>query len=802
VTNPEEILQALANPIEAAAESDSILSAWRGAEAHVSERLKELESHGLTGRAGPKALALAEAFRGFDALTTEDKRLRLAEARRRLDDLRETLLVEPPREPPAKPLSDIPIQYVKGVGPKRASLLAKKGIETVEDALFLLPYAYEDRRIMKDIADLEVGALETFSGEVFAAGPSRTRRGRIWQIIVGDTMDRVACKWFRFKEAYMAGRFKPGTRVVVSGRVGSYGMQKELHHPDIELMEEGEDSSHWFYGGRLVPKYSATEGLSPKLLRSIVAGVAESYADQVEEIFPGWLRREHGLPVLSEALKTLHAPGDDEDPEALNRGNHPAHSRIVFEELFLLELGMARRRAATEREARQVVYTGESPLRRKLLESLPFSLTAAQKKVLGEIDTNLAGPHPMNRLLQGDVGCGKTVVALAAACPALERGRQVAFMVPTEILAEQHYRTLRRLMEPLGVEMGLLTSAVKGHERRGLLEGASEGSLQLLVGTHAIIQEGVELADLGLAVIDEQHRFGVLQRANLRQKGYSPDVLVMTATPIPRTLALTVYGDLDLSVIDELPAGRGPLETRMMAEGRRGEAHELIIREVASGRQAYVVYPLVEESEKLDLKAATAMFEELKAGPLSGLAVDLLHGRMKSEEKEAVMRRFVSGETSVLVCTTVIEVGVDQPNASVMLIEHAERFGLAQLHQLRGRVGRGPYPSYCMLVAHWPLSEDARARLAVMTQTTDGFLIAEKDLEIRGPGELVGTRQSGLPELRYANLVRDQQVLERARKAAFELLNSDPSLERPEHQAIRRAFKRQWAGKLELLEVG
>jgi ATP-dependent DNA helicase RecG len=350
--------------------------------------------------------------------------------------------------------------------------------------------------------------------------------------------------------------------------------------------------------------------------------------------------------------------------------------------------------------------------------------------------------------------------------------------------------------------MAVLTSAVKGAERRDLLEAAADGSLQLLVGTHALIQEGVELADLGLAVIDEQHRFGVLQRAILRQKGYAPDVLVMTATPIPRTLALTVYGDLDLSTIDELPAGRGPLETRVVAEGRRREAHELIRREAASGRQAYVVYPLVEESEKLDLKAATAMYEELKEGPFANLSVDLLHGRVKSEEKEAVMRRFVSGETQVLVCTTVIEVGVDQPNASVMLIEHAERFGLSQLHQLRGRVGRGPYPSYCLLVAHYPLSDEARARLGVMAQTTDGFLIAEKDLELRGPGELVGTRQSGLPELRYANLVRDQRVLEAARRAAFDLLSEDPPLGLPAHQAMRRAFERQWAGKLELMEVG
>jgi ATP-dependent DNA helicase RecG len=702
----------------------------------------------------------------------------------------------------AQPLDSLSIQYIKGVGPRRAALFRKKGISTVEDALFFLPYAYEDRRSLKAIADLEVGALETFVGSIFAAGPSRTRRGRLYQIIIGDETGRIACKWFRFKDAYFANRFGPGQRVVVSGRVGTYGLHKELHHPDIETLDEDDDASQWLHGGRIVPKYSATEGLSAKLVRSIMDNVVEGYADQVEEIFSSALRDEHGLVPLSEAVKTLHRPGDEEDLEGLNRGTHPAHRRIVFQELFLLELGLARRREATQREARSVTYTGVSALRRRLLDSLPFALTAAQRRVIEEIDADLRGPHPMNRLLQGDVGCGKTVVALAAACPVLERGRQVAFMVPTEILAEQHTRTLGRLVEPLGVRMGLLTSATKGSERRGLLEAAADGSLQLVVGTHALIQEGVDFAALGLAIIDEQHRFGVLQRATLRQKGYTPDVLVMTATPIPRTMALTVYGDLDCSVIDELPPGRGPLETRVVSVNRRDEAHALIRREVAAGRQAYIVYPLVEESEVLDLQAATAMYEELRGGPLADVAVDLLHGRMKAEDKESVMRRFSAGETSVLVCTTVIEVGVDQPNASVMLIEHAERFGLAQLHQLRGRVGRGPYPSHCLLVAHYPLGEDARARLAVMAQTTDGFVIAEKDLELRGPGELVGTRQSGLPELRFANLVRDQQVLEEARRAAFAFLAEDPALERSDHQAMKRAFERQWADKVSLLEVG
>ena len=802
MTTPEEILHALAAPIKSAAENDAVLAAWRGAEAHVTARLQALKASSTPANMLRPMEALASAFAGFDTLSLEERRERVAEARRFLGALNESLALEPAEQPPAQPLDSLSIQYIKGVGPRRAALLLKKGIATVEDALFFLPYAYEDRRARKPIGDLEAGDLETFVGEIFTTGTSRTRRGRIYQIIVGDETGRIACKWFRFREAYFAGRFRPGRRVVVSGRVETYRLQKELHHPDIELLEEGDDASEWLHGGRLIPKYSATEGLSAKVLRSIMVNVVEGYADQVEEIFSSHTRREHGLPLISDALKTLHLPGDEEDVEALNNGTHPAHRRVVFQELFLLALGLARRREATRAEARSVTYTGQSTLRRRLLESLPFSLTAAQRRVLEEIDADMSGPHPMNRLLQGDVGSGKTVVALAVACTVLERGRQVAFMVPTEILAEQHTRTLRRLVEPLGVRMERLTSAVKGSKRNSLLDRAADGSLQLVVGTHALVQEGVAFADLGLAIIDEQHRFGVLQRATLRQKGYAPDVLVMTATPIPRTMALTVYGDLDCSVIDELPAGRGPLETRVVSEGRRAEAHAIIRREIAAGRQAYIVCPLVEESEKLDLQAATAMYEELKVGPFADVAVDLLHGRMKSEEKDSVMRRFAAGETSALVCTTVIEVGVDQPNASVMLIEHAERFGLSQLHQLRGRVGRGPYPSYCLLVAHYPMTDDARARLAVMARTTDGFVIAEKDLELRGPGELVGTRQSGLPELRFANLVRDQKVLEQARRAAFDCLADDPALERRDHQAIKRAFQRQWAEKVELIEVG
>ncbi|MEW6325335.1 MAG: ATP-dependent DNA helicase RecG, partial [Nitrospirota bacterium] len=478
----------------------------------------------------------------------------------------------------------------------------------------------------------------------------------------------------------------------------------------------------------------------------------------------------------------------------------PAHRRLIFEEFVLLTLGMACRKRETGRRRLPVRFEGEGPLLRRFVASLGFPLTAAQRRVIADIERDLSRPHPMNRLVQGDVGCGKTVVAAGAMVMACDAGRQAALMAPTELLAEQHAATLRRWLEPLGVPVALLTGATRGKARREMLARLGEGTTGVAVGTQALIMEGVEYRRLGLVVIDEQHRFGVLQRADLARKGRDPDVLVMTATPIPRTLALTVYGDLDVSVIDELPPGRTPVETRVIEEAQREEAYRLLRRELAGGRQAYVVYPLVEASERSDLKAATEMAETLRR-LFAPARVGLLHGRMKAPAKERLMREFASGDAPLMVATSVVEVGIDVPNATVMMIEHPERFGLAQLHQLRGRVGRGPHRSYCLLMADRAAGEEARRRLETIARSTDGFRIAEADLLMRGPGEFFGTRQAGMPELRVAHLVRDAGVLDEARACATRILEQDPQLTATEHRPLRAALARRWAGRLSLMAV-
>jgi ATP-dependent DNA helicase RecG len=712
-------------------------------------------------------------------------------------------------DPPtaALPSEDVlsqPIQFLKGVGPNRAQMLRRLGIETIGDALALLPRRYEDRTNLKPIRALEVGAQETFDGTILVSGSSRTGRGkRLYEIIVGDASGTIRCLWFQFHETYMRQRYKAGQRVIVTGevRINPYsGRRKEVHHPDLEIMET--DEREPLHVGRIVPVYPATEGLHQKTLRSVIKRIVDEYAHQARDCLPPAMRERLQLMIASQALREVHFPSAEADLEALNRWSSEAHRRLVFEEFFLLELGLALRQRETTVEARGVVYRGTGALAEQLRPQLPFRLTAAQERVLAEIVENMRRPHPMNRLLQGDVGSGKTIVALLAMLLAIESGFQAAIMAPTEILAEQHYATMHRLVQTLGVRVALFTSASKGSRRRGILEAIAAGDIDLIVGTHALIQEGVEFKALGLAVIDEQHRFGVLQRATLKRKGYSPDVLVMTATPIPRTLAMTVYGDLDVSLIDELPPGRLPVITRQCYDSRRGESYELMRRELRQGRQAYVVYPLIEESERTDLRAATAMADQLQREVFSEFRVGLLHGRLKSDDKEHIMCDFSAGDLQVLVSTTVIEVGVDVPNATVMLVEHAERFGLAQLHQLRGRVGRSHHQAYCLLMANFPMSEEAKQRLRALGESHDGFVIADRDLEIRGPGEFLGTRQSGLPELRVAHLIRDQHVLAEARREAFALVAQDPHLSLPEHTVLRQALLNRWQQRFELMQVG
>jgi ATP-dependent DNA helicase RecG len=696
------------------------------------------------------------------------------------------------------------IQFLKGVGPARAQMLRRLGIETIGDALALLPRRYEDRTNLKPIRNLQIGTQETFEGTILVSGSSRTARGRrLYEMVIGDATGTLRCLWFQFHEAYMRQRYRAGQRVLVTGeiRINSYsGHRKEVHHPDLELVEA--DEGEPLHTGRMVPVYPATEGLHQKTLRSVIKRIVDEYAHQVQDCLPPTLRQRLQLLEASRALREVHFPSSDADLEALNHWSSDAHRRLVFEEFFLLELGLALRQRDTTIEERRAVYRGTGVLADRLRAHLPFKLTMAQEHALAEIMANMRRPHPMNRLLQGDVGSGKTIVALLAMLLAVESGFQAAIMVPTEILAEQHFLTMHRLVEALGVRVTLLTSAIKGSKRRGLFEAIAAGEVDLIVGTHALIQEDVEFKALGLAVIDEQHRFGVLQRATLKRKGYSPDVLVMTATPIPRTLAMTVYGDLEVSIIDELPPGRLPVITKLCYESRRGESYELMRQVLRQGRQAYVVYPLIEESEKTDLRAATAMAEQLQREVFREFRVGLLHGRLKSDEKEQIMRAFSAGELQVLVSTTVIEVGVDVPNATLMLVEHAERFGLAQLHQLRGRVARSHHQAYCLLMADFPMSEEAKQRLQTLTEHYDGFMIAERDLEIRGPGEFLGTRQSGLPELRVAHLIRDQRVLAEARREAFALVAEDPHLSHPDHEALRQALMHRWQQKFELMRVG
>jgi len=706
--------------------------------------------------------------------------------------------------PPSSDIFTQSMQFVKGVGPNRSQMLQRLGIETIGDALALLPRRYEDRTNLKPIRSLEVGRQETFEGMILVSGSSRTGRGRrLYEIIVGDATGTLRCLWFQFHETYMRQRYRIGQRVFVTGevRINPYsGQRKEVHHPDLEIIDA--DEGQPLHVGRIVPVYPGTEGLHQKTLRTVIKRIIDEFADQAPDFLPPALRERLQLLETPQALREVHFPSAATDLEVLNHWASEAHRRLVFEEFFLLELGLALRQRETSIEERAVAYRGTDRLAERLRARLPFKLTKAQERVLAEIGENLRRPHPMNRLLQGDVGSGKTIVALLVMLLAIESGFQAAIMAPTEILAEQHYRTMQGLVQTLGVRVVLLTSGIKGRKRRELLETIAMGNVDLIVGTHTLIQEGVGFKALALVVIDEQHRFGVLQRATLKRKGYYPDVLVMTATPIPRTLAMTVYGDLDVSTIDELPPGRLPVITRLCYESRRGESYDLIRRALRQGRQVYVVYPIIEESEKIDLRAATVMAEQLQHEVFPEFRIGLLHGRMKGDEKEHIMRDFLAGDLQVLVSTTVVEVGVDVPNASIMFVEHAERFGLAQLHQLRGRVGRSHHQAYCLLMANFPMSEEAKQRLQALTESHDGFVIAERDLDIRGPGEFLGTRQSGLPELRVAHLIRDQRILAEARREAFALLAGDPHLALPEHAALRQALINRWQQKFELMSVG
>ncbi len=696
-----------------------------------------------------------------------------------------------------------PIQYVKGVGPFRGKILKKAGIQTAEDALYRFPYRYEDREHFKKISDVKAGEEVTILGTILDCHLQTTRRKgfTIFQMLVDDGTAALKALWFN--QPYLNEVFRAGQRVLLHGTV-KLSYQKsftlQLENPEYEISDENETPS--IHMGRIVPIYSRITGLSVKLYRKILYHLVGELTEHIPEIIPQQISKRLGLIPKWRALKEVHFPPAKTSIDELNRFRSLAHKHLIFEEFFLLQAGLALRKRRYSPKDKGITFSINNHIREVLKKTLPFHLTPAQRKVLKEIVEDMKSPQAMNRLLQGDVGSGKTIVALLAILIAIENGYQAALMAPTEILAEQHYATIRSLLSHSSYRIALLSRGVKKEEREQIRKDIKEGKVNLVVGTHAIIQEGVYFYKLGLVVIDEQHRFGVMQRSRLIRKGEFPNVLIMTATPIPRSLALTFYGDLDISVIDQLPPGRKPITTVYKSEKSRKEVYNFIKKKISQGGQIYLVYPVVEPSEKLELKAAREMAARLKKEVFPDFKVALIHGRMKSGEKEEVMRAFTAGETDILVATTVIEEGVDVPTATVMVIEHADRFGLSQLHQLRGRIGRGDTKSYCILMADSPITPEARQRLQAIKQSSDGFYIAEKDLELRGPGEFFGTRQTGMPDLRVGNLVRDHHLLERARKEAFSYFNYLERTGRLAADPLIRFVQNNWEKRFGLKLVG
>jgi ATP-dependent DNA helicase RecG len=697
------------------------------------------------------------------------------------------------------------VMYLKGVGPRRAELLAKRGIRTFEDLLGYLPFRYEDRIRFAKISEIVPGQTYTVQAQVLSGSLVRyTRaRGGMFHLVVRDDSGSLACKFFH--GFYLEGKFKAGQRIVLHGKAEldpNRPGRIEMINPEYELLGSGEADSTEV--GRIVPIYEAIGGVSSRMMRRIIYTALENLGGMLPDPLPAELLARYKFPTRGEAIQFVHFPPRTESVEALNLFRSQAHQRLIFEEFFFYQLSVAMRRKAAQQRQGIAFRVREPAIREALKRVLPFKPTEAQKRALGEIAADLERSVPMNRLLQGDVGSGKTIVALEAATIVIENGYQVALMAPTEILAVQHYLSARKIFARAGYGVELLVSGMKPAEKRAALERVRSGAAQLVAGTHALLEPQVEFARLGLVIVDEQHRFGVLQRKELMDKATAPDVLVMTATPIPRTLSLTLYGDLDISVIDQMPPGRVPIETRWSSEARLPGVWEFLRREIAAGRQAYVVYPVIEQSKSAEsqrsLKAAIVEYERLQKSVFPERKLGLLHGRLKSEEKEDVMERFRRREIDILVTTTVIEVGVDVPNATVMVIEHAERFGLSQLHQLRGRIGRGGEKGTCILIAPKTPGEDARARLETMVRTTNGFEIAETDLKLRGPGEFFGTRQHGELGFHIANPLRDFELLEQARREALSLTES-PSAE-PARLRLLSQLPQEWQRRYQLASVG
>jgi len=712
-----------------------------------------------------------------------------------------------------------PVQYVKGIGPRLAEILATKGIATVGDLLNYLPFRYEDRLNPRGIGELRAGEMATVIGEVRNSGLFRTRKMPIFQLTVGQGRSKLRCLWFH--GTYLQDKFKPGQLIALYGKVEQDSRSGELQivQPQFEMLgDAGTDGADdkaatSLEVGRIVPIYeSAGQGrVTARWFRRVIRTALDDLTSDLAETIPAAVRERLALLSPREALWKVHWPEAGESLADLQSSRTPAHIRLIFEELFFIELGLELKRRQQKTQT-GIAFRLDDRVRQAIKKILPFHPTAAQKRVLKEIADDMQKPYPMRRLLQGDVGSGKTIIGFQAAIIAIENGYQVALMAPTEILAQQHYFSARRILEDAGYRIVLLTGSLEPDRKREIRRHIVQGDAQLVIGTHALLEEKVEFAKPGLVIVDEQHRFGVLQRLKLMEKSgegsddknpAEPDVLVMTATPIPRTLALTLYGDLDLSVLDELPPGRTPIVTRRITDDRSSEVWDFVRKQVAKRHQVYVVYPVIAENEETELKAAINMYRELSGKVFADLKVGLLHGRLDSELKDQVMRRFQEGELQILVATTVIEVGVDVPNATVMVIEHAERFGLAQLHQLRGRIGRGAAKSYCILMTGGKVTEEGERRLDAMVRTNDGFQIAELDLELRGPGEFFGTRQAGMPNFRVANLIRDRKLLELAKREAAAVM-AGPNAEVTQVEISRAlvALRTRWQHTYGLVEVG
>jgi ATP-dependent DNA helicase RecG len=683
-----------------------------------------------------------------------------------------------------------PIRYVKGVGPQKSRVFNKIEIETVKDLLYYLPFRYEDRSNFTSVSKVNSNDTVTLKGDVKTLSNIRTKTGlHIFQLALDDGTGVIYGVWFH--QPYLKKVFKVGQKIIMYGKAERHG-RLQINHPTYEILKgDDRDSVHV---GRIVPVYHLTQDLAQRNLRSISFHAVSEYSKFVRDILPTKIRARNKLVDINFSIKNIHFPANLDN---LKR----AYNRIVFDEFFLLQLAIAMKKKDRETAQKGVSHTIDKKRTGDFVKGLSFELTKGQSRAMKAIEEDMESPKPMNRLIQGDVGSGKTIVACYALLLTVGNGYQGALMAPTEILAEQHFVTLTKIFMRSDINVVLLIQGLSQNEKSRVLQEIRDGRADIVIGTHALIQEGMEFKRLGLAVIDEQHKFGVSQRAKLQKSDKLPDILLMTATPIPRTLALTVYGDLDISVIKELPPGRGDITTYWISDTQREKVYNFLREEVAKGRQAYVVYPRLEETASTDVKAAKFMFEEFRERVFKDLNVELIHGKMDPKKKDPIMERFKSGDIDILVSTVVIEVGIDVSNASVMVIENAERFGLSQLHQLRGRIGRGKYESYCILIAD-PETEGAQERLTAMTETQDGFEIAEEDLKLRGPGDIFGTRQHGLPEVRFGNVIRDMEIMEQARKEAFSLIAEDPELKNYENKFVKESIYKRFKSRLGLAKVG